>query len=347
MRRATGRRVWAGLAIAVALALAGCGGDADPGTTGTGSTGGGGGGTGGSAPYQLVLPDQVSVSPDSGRVMADCWNGICTWDAGTGTLELLPDRGHVAVSPDWSLVASVGDDAEVVLEELGSGAVDRELTGLEDADVADGSPVEDVAFSGDGSRVAAVGGGRVVVWAVDDGAETASIELGHDARRVTLSPDGSQLATSGDGPVQVHDVASGELVAELAGSSPTEAATAWSADGRWLIGPGADAAPTVWSTDSFEVVEEGRGTLYDAAVAPDSRSVAVTGDGDAVLLWAPEVLGGSGRTRELAVPSGDPGAVAFAPDGGALYAVSADDGILAWELPRPGDARQLELPEGR
>ena len=48
----------------------------------------------------------------------------------------------------------------------------HELAGLEDADVADGSPVHDVAFSGDGAYVAATGiGGAVLVWSVDDGSE--------------------------------------------------------------------------------------------------------------------------------------------------------------------------------
>ena len=329
-----GRAFSCGAAVVLVLAtLTGCSDEPD---TGTGPA------PDGDVPFSLVLPDDLSVSPDGSEVLADCWNGICRWNAADGALTAVDDGGHVAISPDWSLLATVGDEAQVVLSDRESGDVVHELAGLEDADVADGSPVHDIAFSSDGASVAATGvGGAVVVWSVDDGAELGSVALDHDAARVVLSPDGAQVGVSGGGPVEVYDVETGDLTATLADDSPDGSGLAWSPDGRWLVGPAADGTPTVWETGSFTEVDRLAGVRLDeAAFSPDSRRVALTGGVTAVRLWTPE-----GRVRDLVGHGEEPGAVAFAPTGRILYSVSGTDGILAWDVSTGEMTHRFELPE--
>jgi WD40 repeat protein len=337
--------------LLAALVLAGCSGEGGtpeepvPGggestVTGTGDTGTG------DAPGSAVLPDELSVSQDGTQVLADCWSGVCRWGTADGRLAGVGDGSHLALSPDWSLRAGTGEDGAVVLVDAESGDVVQELVGLPDEEATDGSPVEDVTFSADGSLVAAAGvGGRLVVWSVQDGAEVVTIEAGGDVLRLAFSPDGTRLATAGGSLPQVFDVPSGERVTELAPSSPDSSGLAWSPDGRWLAAPGRDGVPAVWSARDFTLADMLSGQrLEQAAFAPDSRSLAVTDAADTVVrLWTPRRVAPRRDVRELVGHTGEPGAVVFAPDGATLYS-AAGDGILAWDV-RTGESRELEVPE--
>jgi WD40 repeat protein len=338
------RRVAAAAALLV-LAVAGCAdGRSDEPTTGAGTEGGTTSGTGASTAYELVATDDLSVSPDGDEVLADCWNGICRWDATDGALELLPDRGTVAVAPDWSTVATV-DDGTVVLEDLDSGEAVTELSGLADAGTADGSSVTAVSYSPDGSRVAAAGlsddGGVVMVWSVD-GSEQATFETGSEVHALAFAPDGDRIATAGNGPVEVHDLEGGGAEVLDSGKGGT---VAWSSDGALLLGPGASGQPVVWGTDEWDQVDElAVPDLHEAAFAPDSSTVAVTTlRATTVALW--DIAGES--AVHLGAHTSPPGAVAWSPDGSVLYSVSADDGVLAWEEDRDRVGVDFELPEGR
>ncbi|MCY7402432.1 MAG: hypothetical protein LH477_16020 [Nocardioides sp.] len=331
----------------MAVLVAGCGQDDEPDPV-TGS--GPGEGMGGSVGFELVATDQLSVSPDGSQVLADCWNGICRWDVASGALELVPDRGSVAVAPDWSTVAVVGDDGAVVLEDLETGETVVTLAADPGADGLAGSAVTAVAYSPDGSLVAAAtlgsgGAGGVRVWSVSDAAEEVSFETVGEVHRLAFAPDGNQIASAGNGPVEVHELTSGRAEELESGEGGT---VAWSADGASLAGTGPDGQPVVWGTATWEQRAELPGVrLHEAAFAPDSDVLALTAlDETAVTLWS---TGGTQDDRELTGHTSAPGALAWSPEGDALFSVSADEGVLAWTpgptpTPRPAP---FEIPQGR
>lgn len=347
--RTRSRRVAGPVGLLLALGLlcglvAGCG-DDEPTTSGTdgdppaGVEGGaeGGGEGGGDVPGSPVLPDRLSVSADGSQVLADCWEGICRWDTADGSLAEVDDGSHLAITPDWSLVAGA-DDATVVLAEPGGEAV-AELTGLD-------GEVQAVAFSPDGQLVAGAGpGGQVLVWPVGGGDDPVAIDAGAEVFALAFSPDGSRLATAGGGPIEVFDVPSGESAGTLPRSSGEGEALAWSPDGRWLAGPGPGGAPAVWDAAelALQAVLDGR-FVEQAAFSPDSTTLALTDtQDDTVRLWEPAARGD--RARELAGHTDDPVAVAFSPDGHTLYSASGRDGVLAWDVATASVDQELELPE--
>ncbi|GAB3200801.1 hypothetical protein GCM10027062_21260 [Nocardioides hungaricus] len=303
--RARSRRAVATAAVLAAALLGGCADDQPSATSGPDD------GAVADIPGGAVLPDRLSVSEDGSQVLADCREGSCRWDTADGALASVEDGSHLAIAPDWTLVAG--------------------------GDATDGSAVQAVAFSPDGRLVAAAGpGGRVLVWTVE-GDEVATIDAGAEVFALAFSPDGTRLATAGGGPAEVYDVPSGERVGALPRSSGEGDGLAWSPDGRWLAAPGPAGAPAVWSADGLrlEAVLDGR-LLEQAAFSPDSRTLAVTDTrDDTVRLWDPR----TGRVRELTGHTDDPVAVAFAPDGRTPYSASARDGVLAWTRRARGSAR--------
>ena len=95
--------------------------------------------------------DAVAFSPDGSLFAAAGAEGTRLWNLDTGTVaheltQTAPETG-AAFSPDGSMVAIGGPGRIAQLWEVASGKVVRELR-------ADGGPVEDVAYSPDGSRVA-------------------------------------------------------------------------------------------------------------------------------------------------------------------------------------------------
>ena len=304
----------------------------------------------GDIPLALVLPDDLAVSQDGSQVLADCWEGVCRWGTTDGSLDQVDDGSHVALSPDWSLIAGVGDEATIQLVDAVTGDVVHELAGHDDVEITDGSPIHDIAFSLDGEQVASAGlGGVVIVWTVDDGTEVATIETDNDVTTLAFSPDGRFLATGGGGaPIEVFDVPSGESVTTLPGSEAVAPGLAWSPDGRWLAGPGPDGAPAVWDTETFTLTDRlPRQSLERLAFAPDSRTLAVTDAEDStVRLWTPVAESDGKRTiSELRGHSDEPGAVAFAPDGATVYSVAGMDGIFAWDVETGRLTDRFELPD--
>ncbi|MBI3946671.1 MAG: WD40 repeat domain-containing protein [Armatimonadetes bacterium] len=294
----------------------------------------------------------VAFAPDGERVAADSGEGLWLWDARTGEPLPAPPRLHgpFVFSPDGRWLAATGPEAQIVLCDARTGAVDRELKGLENYPGA-------ISFSPDGKRLAAPElGERVLVWSLASGAiervltvPAEALERAHresvSLRATVFSPDGSLIAGSGDfGPAPVWNAASGELRALLPGAE----SIAFSPDGALLALVDDDGTAALWDARTFAQVrkwEAHRGWVRCAAFSPDGRLLATGGNDHAVRLWDPA----TGALRcALRGPEHEVAAVAFGPHGAVLVSGYGDGAVRFWsigggELTRtlPGDGRAV------
>ena len=251
--------------------------------------------------FTLDYQDQVfdlSYAPDGTRFAAAGRDQVIhIWDAASRR-ELLTLRGHeravqtVDFSPDSRLVASGSQDNTVRIWDAGSG---KEVKILDF-----GVGVNEVAFSGDGTRLTAGGGdtstnGRVMVWDVDSGKVIYTLsDEASSVYGVDYSPDNRYFAAGYyNGTIRIWDARSGKLVKDLVGAHDDIIRDlAFSPDSRFLASASDDGIITVWDLsaenfgerygDSYDLAS---GTLDTVAWSPDSASLVAGGIDGIARFW--------------------------------------------------------------
>jgi WD40 repeat protein len=246
-------------------------------------------------------------------------------------------------------------------------------------DVRDGKPrlrrtlrgewdeVEAVAFSPDGTTIAAVGTGFegapvgvVTLWTIEEPRGRTLVRETGKIDALAFSPDGEMVAVgSGDRRVvALRDVASGEVQAELRAHHGPIWSVAYAPDGLALA-VACGVVPTVAESDGDGLSGEIRlwdlsgprprprarlgGHEYGAisvAYSPDGSTLASGGFDCSTKLWGVEA------GREWATLSGHEGwvaSVAFSPDGSMLATGSHDQTVKLWDM---ATGRELATLEG-
>jgi WD40 repeat protein/DNA-binding SARP family transcriptional activator len=262
-----------------------------------------------------------------------------------------PAIAALAVTPDGSRIAAAGSigcaqsrDQEAASSSAGSrtalvwdARTGRRLLSLAGAT----SPIHDIAYSPDGSRIATGGDdGTAIVWDARTGNRLLALpdaDAGGGCLGVGFSPDGTLLATAdGIGRVRIWKLGSGRVVRTIRVRAPL-CGVAWSPDGR-LIGAGqcgtynysTASAIRVWDVRSGRLVFRTTGTPARAMLrfSPDGREIVVpTVDGTAEI-WA---LAGNRLVATLRGHSGQVGAVAYSPDGKHVATGSTDGTARIWD----------------
>jgi WD40 repeat protein len=185
-----------------------------------------------------------------------------------------------AISPDGELVAAGGADRTVQVWRLRTGELVARLRTP--------ARVNAVAFSPDGSLVAAAAGRAIRVWRVAE-LRAAPVVLRdpspaqeNEFWSVAFAPNGEFVAGGNfNGAWSLWDVSASERVARAKGHADTVADVAFSGDGAYLVTAGWDGAAKVWAVPGGGLVTSFRtaaSAFEAAAFAPRGRSIAVAGD---------------------------------------------------------------------
>jgi WD40 repeat protein len=276
---------------------------------------------------RLPLDDDVSAicavafSPDGTKLASACVQfgvpnllpkGFDLWDVAAAKRTRRAPKELVyrlAFSPDGKTLAT--GHKEIKLWETASGKERFRLPGTPEGYPS--LPLNSLAFSADGQRLAVLEAGKVVLWDVEARAKFRTIALSNKLfSQLALSPDGALLATLGfDGKSNVSYL------------------------NLWDVETGRENR--FFRKDGF----------FDAVTfAPDGRSLAlgciqVAGDRKRpqreflLQLW--EVATGQMR-REWNGHQGSLGALAFFPDGRRLLSGSSDGTALVWDVLKRNDS---------
>lgn len=199
--------------------------------------------------------------------------------------------------------------------------------------------VHDLAFSPDGTAVAAAGGhpadqGAVELTSWPEGKRLRRMAKHKDlVQAVAWSPDGKRIATaSADGTCHVLEVESGKLIQTFKGHSRPVLSLCYLPDGKHVVSTGIDQTIRLWNADSGEQVrslDNHVGPVRGLTVSPlqdNPRPYLASASADrTVRIWQPTI----GRLVRFARLPHEPLCIAWAPDAGAILVGCVDGKVRA------------------
>jgi WD40 repeat protein len=294
------------------------------------------------------------LSPDGTTIAVRTATARCVvfFDATTGK-EQLPLVRHqsavnsVAVSPAGRLIAAAADDQRLLLWDLPTGRVLRELY------FVPGSyqDVHAAAFSADGKWVAAVfhGGnppGWVRVWETATGKEVLTIqtkERDWERKEFAFHPQGKTLIAPQKTRLETWSLPAGPATPwEEGHDQPIETVT-YHPDGEQVASGDKSGVVCLWDATSRKRLNRFRceGPILRARFSPDGKTLAVTTAApDAAVYWC-DLRTGT-RTRRPG-QGGSLQGLAWQPDSRRLATVAEDGTVLLWTRDPDKEPRPLRL----
>jgi WD40 repeat protein len=259
--------------------------------------------------------ESVDFSPDGERVATGSFREARLWETKTGKLvAYLHGSVAVAFSPDGKVLAGSTPNKTIALWDGRTGALLRELP-------ASQGWVRNVAFSPDGSRLAAAGYDSVRLWDTKTDAVVMSHKPVHTVHDIHFSRDGAWLAAESTARMPLWEAKTGKLMRLLDGYQLD-----FSPDGKVVAVTGKDRVELQETATGkvLRAVPGGRGVLLPNGTLVTSGlhgplSVMDPGSG--------KLLARGAETHADQVLS-----VAFSSDGKALFAGQKDGAVRRWDL---------------
>ncbi len=189
----------------------------------------------------------------------------------------------LAWSPDGGTLAAGCGDGTVHLWETVSGRKLKVLRGQR-------SPVYSVAFSADGTRVAAWGArGVITIWDANTGELNAEVVHPDHVSAGAWSPDNTRLASGhSDGTVTISGTHAGDTMVTLRGHAASIDDLAWSPDGTRLASGSYDFTARIWEVATGKMVLgplRHSHRIMSVAWEPNGQRLATGGADLTVKIW--------------------------------------------------------------
>lgn len=214
-------------------------------------------------------------------------------------------------------------------------------------------PITALAFSPDGTEIAASGYHELTMWKAADGALTRRLSgLSERVYDIAYSPDGKWLATASGDPGQfgaaklwlAEPNGGGKAVRDLVESNDAIFAIAFSPDSKLVAAAGADRTIRIFKVENGELVatiEDHADWIFDLAFSPDGKRLASASRDKTSKVFDVE------KKESLVTFPGHAETVycvTFAPDGKSIASGGGDNQIRIWNP--DDDAKQIRTLTG-